>query len=169
MFRELLRRRQALREEECREILSRGVTGVLAVQGDDGYPYAVPLNYVYAGGKLYFHGGGQGHRKDAIRRCDKASFCVIDRDAIVPEEYTAYFSSVIVFGRVRELTDAAQAGAALRAIGKKYGPGDEESLRRMLDKEQAVTHLQEMTIEHMSGKEAIELVRAREADKNERA
>ena len=44
MFRELLRKKQALGEEECREILKTAKRGVLSVLGDGGYPYGMPMN-----------------------------------------------------------------------------------------------------------------------------
>ena len=78
MFRQMRRNRQQLSRERCEEILSRATSGVLAVLGDEGYPYAVPLSYVYSEGKFYFHCARQGHKLDAIRREPKASFCVID-------------------------------------------------------------------------------------------
>ena len=105
MFREMRRKRQQLDEEACAEILRTGSAGVLAVSGDAGYPYAVPLSYVYANGKLYFHCARAGHKIDAIRRSPKASFCVIGQDAVKPLKYTTYFRSVIAFGTVRILED----------------------------------------------------------------
>src|SRR5699024_12832989 len=99
------RKKQALSREDCADILKRGTSGVLALAGDQDYPYAVPISYVYDGEKLYFHCAKSGHKLDAINRNAKASFCVIDQDEIVPEEYTSYFRSVIVFGTMRILTD----------------------------------------------------------------
>ena len=96
MFRELRRKKQVLSEEESAKILKNGTSGVLALAGDNDYPYAVPISYVYDGEKLYFHCAGSGHKLDAIKRNPKASFCVIDQDLVVPEEYTSYFRSVIV-------------------------------------------------------------------------
>ena len=84
MFRPMRRFKQALSPEECRAVLERGTSGVLALTGDGGWPYAVPLSYVYADGKLYFHSAKSGHKVDAIRSCPRASFCVIDQDHIVP-------------------------------------------------------------------------------------
>ena len=55
MFREMRRKRQALSREEISLILYRGTSGVLALSGDDNYPYAVPISYVYDGEKIYFH------------------------------------------------------------------------------------------------------------------
>lgn len=100
MFREMRRKRQLLSEKESIDVLARGTAGVLALLGDDDYPYAVPISYVYNDSKLYFHGAKTGHKIDAIKECSKASFCVIDQDNIVPEEYTTYFRSVIAFGKI---------------------------------------------------------------------
>ena len=43
MFRPMRRARQALPESVCARILARGTSGVLAVLGDEGYPYACLL------------------------------------------------------------------------------------------------------------------------------
>ena len=71
MFREMHRKRQALSLEECAAILNRGTAGVLALFGDDGYPYAVPISYVYDGNKIYFHCAKSGHKLDAIQKMQK--------------------------------------------------------------------------------------------------
>ena len=95
------RKKQIISEKECIGLLEKGTAGVLALSGDNDYPYAVPVSYVYYNCKLFFHGAKTGHKIDAIRKCSKASFCVIDQDHIVPEEYTTYFRSVIAFGKIR--------------------------------------------------------------------
>lgn len=99
MFREMRLKRQLLSKEDTQKVLYQGTSGVLAVSGDDDYPYAVPLSYVYDGHKIYFHGAKAGHKLDSIVKNPKASFCVIDKDQIVPDEYTTYFRSVIVLER----------------------------------------------------------------------
>ena len=165
MFREMRRKRQQLTEEACGLILERNTSGVLAVLGDDDYPYAVPLSYVFdkAERKIYFHCAKSGHKLDAVKRHCKVSFCVIDQDMIVPEEYTTYFRSVIVFGRMRVIEGAEEVRAAIEKLAVKYAPHDsEESRRQAIDKELNALCMLEMDIEHMSGKEAIELVRKRQ-------
>jgi len=107
-FRPMRRNRQQLDENTCLKILENNTAGVLAVSGDEGYPYAVPLSYVYADGALYFHCAKAGHKTDAIRKYDKVSFCVVDQDEIVPERYTTYFRSVIVFGRARVMENPGE-------------------------------------------------------------
>lgn len=162
MFREMRRFRQALSRAESEDILRRGTSGVLAVSGDGGYPYAVPLSYVYDGGEILFHSACAGHKLDALRRCDKASFCVIDRDEVVPETFTTYFRSAIAFGRVRELTDGEEKRAALMRLAVRYAPEAAEA-RRQAEVEQSLGHvtLLALTVEHLSGKQAIELTPGR--------
>lgn len=163
MFREMRRKKQLLSQEETAAVLTRGTSGVLALSGDNGYPYAVPISYVYDGEKLYFHCAKSGHKLDAIRREEKASFCVIDQDQIVPEEYTTYFRSVIVFGTIRILEDEAEKWAAIEKLALKYAPDSTaEGRTQEIQKEWAPLCMLEMTIGHMTGKEAIELVQARQ-------
>ena len=160
MFRPMRRSAQALDGGACVEILERGTSGVLAVAGDGGWPYAVPMSYAFDGEKLYFHCAREGHKLDAIRREARASFCVVDRDEVVPEEYTTYFRSVIVFGRVRVLENEAQMRAAIELLARRYFPQDSaENRHRAIEREWAGLCMLEMDIEHMSGKEAIELAR----------
>lgn len=160
MFRPMRRSAQALGMDACREVLSRGTSGVLALLGDGGWPYAVPLSYAFDGEKLYFHCAREGHKLDAIRREARASFCVVDRDEVVPEEYTTYFRSVIAFGRVRVLENEAQMRAAIELLARRYFPQDsDEGRERAIEREWAGLCMLEMDIKHMSGKEAIELAR----------
>lgn len=160
MFRPMRRSRQALGADACRDVLARGASGVLALLGDGGWPYAVPLSYAFDGEKLYFHCAREGHKLDAIRREARASFCVVDRDEVVPEEYTTYFRSVIAFGRVRVVEDEAQKRAAIELLARRYFPQDSaENRRRAIEREWTGLCMLEMDIEHMSGKEAIELAR----------
>lgn len=163
MFREMRRKRQSLTTEEIAEVLRKGTSGVLALSGDDGYPYAVPISYVYDGDSIYFHCAKTGHKLDAIQRNAKASFCVIDQDQIVPEKYTTYFRSVIVFGKIRILTEDTEKRAAIEKLSLKYVPTDTETQRgNAIERDWKPLCMLEMRIEHMSGKEAIELAKKRE-------
>ena len=94
-FREMRRKRQQLSDEESISILQKATAGTLALLGDNGYPYAVPISYVYADSKLYFHSALSGHKIDAIKNYDKASFCVIDKDDVQPEKYTNTFGCAL--------------------------------------------------------------------------
>ena len=161
MFRELRRKRQQITEAECIEILRENTSGVLAVFGDDGYPYAVPLSYVYDNGTLFFHCAKSGHKLDAIKACDKASFCMIDQDLVIPKEYTTYFRSVILFGRASIMTQEDEIRGAIEKLAIKYYPDDSRENRdSAIEKEYKAMCMVRFQIEYMSGKEAIELVNA---------
>ena len=157
-FRPMRRHRQQLSREDCERILGRCTSGVLALTGDGGYPYAVPLSYVYADGAIIFHSAVEGHKVDAIRRDSRCSFCVIEQDEIKPAEFTTYFRSVIAFGRIQILEDDNEKEQALRLLGSRYSPGDEPGLQHEIDKSLDHVLLLRLDIEHLSGKQAIELV-----------
>ncbi len=160
MFREMRRKKQSLPPADCAAILKRGTSGVLALLGDEGYPYAVPLSYVYDGQNIYFHSAKTGYKLDAIRAHAKASFCVIGQDHIVPQEYTTYFRSVIAFGTVLILEDDAEKREAIQALALKYAPeASAENREAAINREWAQLCMLKLSIEHLSGKEAIELVK----------
>lgn len=156
MFREMRRIRQQLTQAETEEILVRGKTGVLAVNGDDGYPYAVPVNYVWQDGKVYFHGARAGHKFDAMTRDAKVSFCVIDRDEVLPEKLTDVYRSAVVFGRVR-LLEGDELIQAAYDLGMKYYPVP-EAVKAEIEKDLPRLACFEITPEHTTGKQAKELL-----------
>lgn len=163
VFREMRRKKQVLSQKEVEDILHKGTSGVLALLGDNDYPYAVPISYVYDDGKVYFHSAKSGHKIDAVQRTAKASFCVIDEDLVVPEEYTTYFRSVIAFGRIRIVEDDSEKRAAIEKLAIKYAPEDTAANRDYaISREWKPLCMLEMTIDHVTGKEAIELVKERE-------
>lgn len=155
------RKNQALDRDECLRILNARENGVLALSGDDGYPYTVPMNYVLVDGKIYFHGAVEGHKIDAIRRSDKATFCVIDADEVDSEAYSTRFRSVVVFGRVRLLEDDAEKVCALMAIGNRFCPATPEKTDMEIRSELKHTGVIELAPEHISGKESRALAKER--------
>lgn len=155
------RSRQQLSQEEAVAILEGATSGVLSLLGDGGYPYGVPISYVYHDGHIYMHTALKGHKVDAIRACGKASFTVVAADNVHPEEYTTYFRSVICFGKVSVIDDPAAKMAATQMLGRRYSPHDEEGLAREIMKSGRAMLMLDFAIEHMTGKESIELTRAR--------
>ena len=157
-FREMRRKRQQLGEAECIDILERNTSGVLAVLGDEDYPYAVPLSYVYYDNKIYFHCAKSGHKLDAIKKCDKVSFCVIDQDLVVPQKYTTYFRSVIAYGQACIIEQEDEIRSALEKLAVKYYPDDSrENREAMMKKEYPALCMIRVEIVHMTGKKAKEL------------
>ena len=162
MFREMRRAAQQLPEDALYDVLQRAQTGVLAVQGDGGYPYAVPLNFLYADGKIYFHCAREGHKLDAIRRDPKVSFCVVDADEVIAEKYTTAYRSVIAFGRARIMEDDQAIFDAIDRLAMKYVPDDSaESRHAEMRGGMPKMAMVEMEIKHICGKESMELVRLR--------
>ena len=151
MFRKMRRLGQQLPEDECIEILKNEPRGVLALLGDDDYPYAIPMSHVYVDGKIYFHGAKGGHRIDAIKRHSKVSFCVMDKGVKAEDSWWYTFRSVIVFGKITALSDKQEKIDKLTYLGNKFFPTPEDTedeIKRLLDR----TEVFEITIEHMAGK-----------------
>ena len=153
------RKRQQLSEVESIGILQKATAGTLALLGDNDYPYAVPISYVYHERKLYFHSALAGHKVDAIRNCDKASFCVINKDDVQPEKYTTFFRSVIAFGRIHIIEDEQEKQETARLLGNRYNPNQEEALQKELEKGLARMVMIRFDMEHLTGKQAIEMVK----------
>ena len=153
VFRKMRRFRQQLTDEQCAEVLSTQPRGVLAVAGDGGYPYAVPLNFWYdaGSGNLYFHCAKEGHKIDAIHRSDKVSFCVTNEGFRREGEWALNIRSVIVFGRIRVVEDRTRALEMVRRLALKYYPtqeGAEEELHKAADRVMCL----ELIPDHVSGK-----------------
>lgn len=143
--------KQQMTETECLELLNTAHRGVLALLGDHDYPYAVPLDFVLDGDKIYFHCAKEGHKIDAIQRHDKASFCVLSEGQKEPDDWWYHFESVICFGRIRIVDDPALADAKLRLLGVKYFPEGYDLEDDML-KNGPRAFVLELQIEHLSGK-----------------
>lgn len=161
MFRDMRRGKQILSVEETKAVMDRCTNGVLACLGDGDYPYAVPLSYVYFKDKIYFHSALKGHKIDAIRKNPRVSFAVIDEDTIVSEEYTTYFRSVIAFGRAR-IAEGEERLEAFRALVEKYSGNLPEEAKHKAISGCTQALIIAIDIEHITGKEAKEYVKAEE-------
>lgn len=151
MFPELSKKDRALSQEDCVKILSETEDGTLALIGDNGYPYSVPMSFAYADGKIYLHGLNKGYKMDLIRKNDKASFSVIGESVNVPEKTSVKFKSIIIFGRIRILSDE-EKGAAIVLISKKYAGGYPELVEKTTKAFWNAFSAMEIEIEHMTGK-----------------
>ena len=153
MFREMLRKKQALSEEECIAVLKTQKRGVLAVLGDEDYPYALPINHYYndEDGHIYFHGAKFGHRVDAVKRHDKVSFCVYDEGFRREGEWALNIKSVIVFGRLVPVEDEDKMIDLCRRLSHKF-TDDESYIEGEIKRAGFRTLMYELIPEHMSGK-----------------
>ncbi len=160
MFREMRRGKQLLSAKDTAAVMDRCKNGVLACIGDNDYPYAVPLSYVYLNEKIYFHSAKAGHKIDAIVKNPKVSFAVIDEDTIVSSEYTSYFRSVIAFGRAR-IVEGDEWFEAFSALVEKYsGDQPDEAKQKEINK-CTQSYIISIDVEHITGKEAKEFVNAK--------
>ena len=151
MFRTMRRKGSQLKENECIEIITNEPRGVLALIGDNDYPYAIPMSHVYVDGKIYFHGAQTGHKNDAIKKHEKVSYCVIDKGVKAPDSWWYTFKSVIVFGKIKTLSNRDEKIDKLTHLGDKFFPTHEETIeeiKKLLDK----TEVFEITIDHITGK-----------------
>lgn len=190
-FYPMRRHKQQLSQEKCFEILEKGSSGTLALLDKQGFPYSVPLSYVFFPGKateaqipesqilhpngekpasaetqdnlgsIYFHSALEGHKIDAIRNCAKASFCVIAADDVIPEKFTTAYLSVIVFGEIRIVKDDKNRKLGLELLGRKYSPNFEEAMQSEIANAFDRTAIIELKIEKITGKEGLELTKAR--------
>ena len=151
MFRELTRKKQKLSCIECKEILKQEVRGVLAVNGDDSYPYALPINYYFdeESNKIFFHSGKVGHKLDAIAKSDKVSFCVYDNGYHKDGHWSLNIRSVIIFGRIRILDDWSEE---LMVKFCKRFTSDMDYIHSEIEKFKNNTAVLCLEIEHMTGK-----------------
>lgn len=152
MFREMRRKDKMKSYEDAMQILSECTNGVLSVIGDEGYPYGVPVSYIYNDGKIYFHCAGEGHKLDAIKAEPKVSFTVIGADDIAPEEFTTYYKSVICFGKAAIVTDDQEKMDALNVIRQKYSEAFPKEGAEHIKKYWNQTTIVVIDIEHMTAK-----------------
>lgn len=153
MFRKMRRFKQQISEEECIRILKAEPRGVLSLLGDDGYPYGIPLNHWYCEDdrKIYFHGAREGHKIDALKACDKVSFCVYDQGYRKDGEWALNINSVVVFGRIALVTDEDKARRICDQLSRKF-TDDEAYIQNELANALPRVQCLGLTIEHMTGK-----------------
>lgn len=157
MFRPIRRKKNEIGIEEAKKLLHNSRRGVLAVSGDDSYPYAIPVNYLYdeENQKIYFHGARSGHKADAIKNCDKVCFTVIGNEMVKKEAWAPFLQSVVIFGRCHLVMEQSAAMVLLKRFAMKFYPDES-----MVDEEIAVSgpaaQMYEIEIEHLCGKEVQE-------------
>ena len=154
MFREMRRKKNEISIDMAKQLLASSRRGVLAMNGDGGYPYAIPVNYLYddEAQRIYFHGAKTGHKVDALRACDKVCFTVYGNETVRTESWAPFMQSVVVFGRCHLMDAGSEATRRLKQFAMKYYPSEQ-----LVDEEIAhagkAVQVFEIEIEHMSGKE----------------
>ncbi len=162
MFREMRRTKQLLSGEEAAEVLNRCSTGILGVNGDDGYPYTVPINYFYKDGRIFLHCAKDGHKTDSIKRNDKVTFCIVEEDKVIQKTFSTHYRSVEIFGRARILTEDSEKRAALEDLVQKYSPDYIKEGQQEIEDGFNRVCIVEIKIEHMTGKVSLDIANSRQ-------
>ena len=154
MFRTIRRKAKEIDTEAAKELLESARRGILAVNGDDGYPYAVPINYIYdkEAGKIFFHGARAGHKIDSLKASDKVCFTVYGNETVKEESWAPFVQSVVVFGRCHLLEAGPGATSLLKQLARKYYP-NEQLIEEEIARSGKAVQLFEIDIEYLTGKE----------------
>lgn len=157
MFRKVRKKANEISASLAKDLIKKSRRGILAVNGDNGYPYAIPINYLYSeeNQKIFFHGSKVGHKVDAIKESDKVCFTVYGNEQIKEETWAPYMQSALVFGRCKLIEDEDRAMIVLKDFAMKYYPS-EIMVEEEMKKAAKATQMFEITIEHISGKEVQE-------------
>lgn len=151
MFREMRRKDRELNYKESAEILKNNTYGILSTVSPDGYPYGVPLSYVYRNNAIYFHCAGEGHKLENLSASCKVSFCVVGQTSPLPEKFSTGYESVIAFGHASEVI-AEEKNSALLELIMKYSPDFIEKGKVYMQSAAAKTKVFKINISHLTGK-----------------
>ena len=153
MFREMrLKEENQLPQKDALELLKQAPYGVMALEGDDQYPYTVPVNFAFADNKIYLHGATEGHKVDAAKRNDKVSFCVVTKADIIPDAFNCLYLSTVAFGRIRIVEDTAEKQKGLELLLDKYSRGFRESGLKYIQASWDDVNVFAIDLEHITGK-----------------
>ena len=153
MNREMRRKERQLTDEQTRALIGKGKTGTLSLNGDDGYPYGLPVNYVYFNDAIYIHGAAEGHKVDAVKANPKACFSCYVNAEIIAEKLTAAYESFIAFGKVEMVEELEEKKAVLDFIVDELStPEFKEKGTKMVEKMAEKTGIIKFTIEEVKGK-----------------
>lgn len=157
MFRDIRKKKNKMSAELTNKLLKETRIGILAVNGDEGYPYALPINFLYdeARQKIFFHGAKRGHKYDTLKRSEKVCFSVYGQEMVKEEAWAPFVQSAVIFGRCHLMENTEQALEVLKQFALKYYP-NEKMVMDEIDASRNAVQLFEIDIEQLSGKEVQE-------------
>lgn len=153
MFRKIRRIKNEISIEDAKALLRNNTRAAFSVNGDDGYPYTIPINFYYDedDNKIYFHSAKKGHKIDSIKANDKVCFTTWDDGYLEDGDWAYHVSSCVVLGRAKLIEDRKITEEKVRKLACKYYPSAdevEEEIKRSVSGVQLVA----IEIEHISGK-----------------
>ena len=153
MFRKVRKIKNEISLEEAKVVLRNNKRAAFSVNGDDGYPYVIPINFYYdeAEHRIYFHSAKKGYKIDSIKVSDKVCFTTWDNGHLEEGDWAYHVSSCVVFGRAKLIEDRQITEDKVRKFALKYYPTAENVEEEIQAGIQGV-QLIAIEIEHISGK-----------------
>lgn len=152
LFTEMRQKKKLMSEAETIKVLTEAEFGTLASICENGYPYAVPLNFVYENGAIYFHSAYKGNKVDNIKNEAKVSFSAVSYVNLLPSQFDTEYDSAVIFGTAVEIADEVEKRQALVALIKKYSNEYFEKGIAYITKSINTAAVYKIHIEHMTGK-----------------
>ncbi|MDL2266386.1 pyridoxamine 5'-phosphate oxidase family protein [Desulfovibrio sp. OttesenSCG-928-G15] len=147
----------ALAPQVINEVLDTSEYGILALNDPSGWPYAVPLSFVHMDGAIYVHCATSGRKNTLITQCDKVCFTTVcDTKPVYLTDFSTYYKSIMVFGKVREVTQEQEKNRALHALAKKYLPDHMDKADDGIAKYATRTKVYKISMDVVSGKGKVE-------------
>jgi nitroimidazol reductase NimA-like FMN-containing flavoprotein (pyridoxamine 5'-phosphate oxidase superfamily) len=155
---QLRRADRMMSEPRAYDMLARGFSGHVATIGEDGYPYCIPLLYLWMDGEVYVHtGSAKGHFRANVERGPRVCFEIDEPDQVF--DYGRFecdsglaYQSVILFGKIRIIEDRAAKQRFCEALMVKYGKPDTDRPKGFFPRIDAIT-VYAISVERMTGKE----------------
>ena len=155
---QLRRADRAMTEQRAHAMLERAFSGRLATVGADGYPYCMPLLYIWMDGEIYLHtGSARGHLRANVEREPRICFEIDEPDQVF--DYGRFecdsglaYRSVILFGKIRIAEDRATKRRFCEALMAKYGKPDTGRPKGFFPRLDIIT-VYAISVERMTGKE----------------
>ena len=138
-------------EKEAIELLKKADYGFMGMVDEDGAPYVIPLNFVYADGAIYIHGAYEGQKMDNLTRDERACFSVVGGVEVISERFTTKYQSALVRGRVKMLEDEPKRQALL-LLCQKYTPVHMPQAVAEIEKSGSRTCVIRISVDSITGK-----------------
>lgn len=151
MFKEIRRKNQQITKEEIDDILTKAEYGFFSTISANGYPYTIPVSFVYSDNCIYFHCAPEGHKLENIKKNSKVSFCVVVDTELLPERFDTKYKSVVVFGEACEITGDLKESVLLKLVNK-YSLDFLEEGKEYINNAKERTAVIRIKINHMTGK-----------------
>lgn len=145
----------AISEEETRELIAASKFAVLCLVDPNGLPYGIPMDYIYKGDYLYFHGAKEGRKIDSMKDKPRGCAVILGDTIVIPEKFGRKYTSAIVEGAIELIDDPETKRQVMTWVVESNSPDYREKgkaiIERMLDR----VMIYKMKAETISGKHGI--------------